>query len=542
MAGLAASFGSGAMTNSVPEIEDAKTILIIGSNTTSSHPLVAERVYNAKKKGAKVIVVDPRKIQIASIADIYIPLKPGFNNAFINGLMHIIIKEGWHDKDFIEERTEGFEKLKENLEKYTPEFVERLTGIDEKTLRTVAELYAKNRPSSIIYCMGITQHSSGTSNVRNLANLAMLTGNVGKPSTGVNPLRGQNNVQGACDVGGLPNVFPGYQRVDDSSSREKFEKAWNTKLSDKPGLTVVEIMEGIIEGKIKALYIMGENPALSDPNSSHVRKALSSLELLVVQDIFVTETAQFAHFVLPASSNFEKDGTVTNTDRRVQRVRKVVEPPGEAMEDWKIICELAKRMGSKGFDYESPEDIFKEIAALTPIYSGISYERIEKSGIQWPCKSKDDPGTPFLHKDGFARGKGAFVPVEHKGPEESPDDDYPFILTTGRVPFHFHTGTMTRKTPALEQESPSPFVEINPEDAKTLGIADGEKVVVESRRGSVKLEARVTDTIARGVVFIPFHYREAPANMLTNPALDPIAKIPEYKACAVRIKKAEGGQ
>ncbi len=529
------------MTNSVPEIENAKTILIIGSNTTSSHPLVADRIYRAKEKGAKIIVVDPRRNQISLIADIYIPLRPGFDNAFINGLMHIILKEGWHDEEFIKERTEGFEEFKKNLEEYTPETVEKLTGISKDILFEVAKTYAQNRPSSIIYCMGITQHTTGTENVKNLANLAMLTGNVGKPSTGVNPLRGQNNVQGACDMGGLPNVLPGYTRVDDDSGRKRFEDVWGVKLPEKPGLTIVEIMDGILEGKIKALYIMGENPLLSDPNLSHVREALESLELLVVQDIFMTETASIAHVVLPASSAFEKDGTVTNTDRRVQRIRKAVDPPGEAMEDWKIICEIAKRLGGKGFDYESPEEIFREIASLTPAYGGISYERLEKEGgLQWPCKTPDDPGTPYLHKDGFARGKGLFTPIEHKDPAEMPDDEYPFILTTGRVPFHFHTGTMTRKTAILEAEAPQPFVEINKEDAKALGISNGEEVAVESRRGEITLRAEVVDTIKKGVVFIPFHYREAPANILTNPALDPIAKIPEYKVCAVRIRKIGG--
>ncbi len=540
MAGLAASFGSGAMTNSIPEIEDAKTIFIIGSNTTSSHPLVAERVYKAKEKGAKVIVVDPRKIQISLIADVYIPLPPGYDNAFINAVMHVIVKEGWHDKGFIDERTEGFEEFSKNLEKYTPEYVENLTGIPKDDIIKVAEIYAKNKPSTILYCMGITQHVTGTDNVKNLANLAMLTGNVGKPSTGVNPLRGQNNVQGACDVGGLPNVLPGYVRVD-SDGRKNCEEVWGVKLPEKPGLTVVEIMNAILDGKVKALYIMGENPLLSDPDLHHVEEALKKLDFLVVQDIFMTETANYAHIVLPGAAFSEKDGTFTNTDRRVQRVRKAVYPPGDAMEDWRIICEIARRMGAKGFDFQDPREVFDELASVSPIYAGIDYDRIEKEGIQWPCRTKDDPGTPYLHKDGFARGKGLFIPIEFKEPDEMPDNEYPFTLTTGRVPFQFHTGTMTRRTKILEHEAPEPFVEINPKDAEKLGISNGEKVVVESRRGSIELKALVTEGIKEGVVFIPFHYREAAANYLTNPALDPVAKIPEYKVCAVKIKKLGEG-
>ncbi len=541
MAGLAASFGSGAMTNSVPEIEDARTIFIIGSNTTSSHPLVAERVYKAKKKGAKVIVADPRRIQISLIADIYIPLPPGYDNALINAMMHVIVKNNWHDREFIEERTEGFEEFAKNLEKYDPAYVERLTGIPQDLVVKAAEIYAKEKPSTILYCMGVTQHTTGTENVRNLANLAMLTGNVGKPSTGVNPLRGQNNVQGACDVGGLPNVLPAYQRVDNDQARKPFEEAWGVGLPSKPGLTIVEMMDAIVEGRIKALYIMGENPLISDPNLHHVEEALERLELLVVQDIFLTETGRYAHYILPGSSFLEKDGTFTNTDRRVQRVKKAIDPPGEAREDWRIIIDLAKAMGAKGFDFESPRDVFEEIRRVTPIYAGITYERMEKESIQWPCRGEDQPGTPYLHKDGFARGKGQFVPVALKEPAEKTDPDYPFVLTTGRVPFQFHTGTMTRRTELLESEAPEPFVEMHPKDAERIGVKTGDKVVVSSRRGSIEVKVVVTENIKEGVVFIPFHYREGAVNYLTNPALDPVAKIPEYKVCAVNIKRAGEG-
>ena len=541
MAGLAAAFGSGAMTNSIKGIEDADCILVIGSNTTSSHPLVAHRIYRAKAKGARLIVVDPRKTQIALFADVYVPIRPGDDNAFLNGVMNVIVENDWHDKAFIEERTEGFEEFRENLKKYTPEHVEEITGIPQETIRRVAELYAKAERSSIIYCMGITQHTVGTNNVRNLANLAMLTGNVGRPSTGVNPLRGQNNVQGACDLGGLPNVFPGYQRVDDDKVRAKFEEAWGVKLPSKVGLTVTEMMGGILEGKVKALYIMGENPILSDPNLSHVEEALKEVEFLVVQDMFMSDTARFAHLVLPAASFAERDGTVTNTDRRVQRFYKAVDPPGEAREDWVIIREVAKAMGGKGFDFATAEEIFDELVKLTPIYGGLSYERLKGEGIQWPCRSPDDPGTPYLHKDQFARGKGAFLPVEHVPPAEVPDADYPFILTTGRVPFHFHTGTMTRRTPLLDAEAPESFVEIHPEDAEGIGVRDGDTVEVSSRRGKLKVKVRVVEGIRKGTVFLPFHFAEAAANLLTIDALDPVAKIPEYKVCAVKINKAQEG-
>ena len=541
MAGLAAVFGSGAMTNSVAEIEEADCIFVIGSNTTSSHPLVASRIMAAKEKGAKLIVVDPRRTQIAQMADIYVPLPAGRDNAFLNGLMHIIVEEGWHDQQFIQERTEGFEEFKENLKDYTPEYVQRVTGIDAELLREVAETYAKASKASIIYCMGITQHVAGTDNVKNLANLAMLTGNVGKPSTGVNPLRGQNNVQGACDMGGLPNVFPGYQRVGAEAPRRKFEEAWGVSLPAEPGLTVTEMMDAVLEGRVKALYIMGENPLLSDPDLNHVEEALREVEFLVVQDIFLTETARFADVILPGACFAEKEGTITNTERRVQRMYKAIDPPGEAKQDWAIICELAKAMGAQGFDFSGPEEIFEELARLTPSYAGISYQRIEaEGGLQWPCRTPDDPGTPYLHKDQFARGKGLFTPIKYLDPAELPDGEYPFLLTTGRLPFHFHTGTMTREAPHLVEEIDEPWLEIHPEDARGLGLRDGEVVEVSSRRGSVRVKARLTEGIRQGTVFLPFHFREAPANLLTIKALDPVAKIPEFKVCAVKISKVEG--
>jgi formate dehydrogenase alpha subunit len=542
VAGLARAFGSGAMTNSVPEIEDADCILITGSNTSEAHPLVARRVFRAKEKGAKLIVIEPRRIQMAQVADIHARNKPGSDVAWINGLMHIIIKEGWEDKDFIAQRTEGFEKLKIEVEAYPPEKAAEISGIPPEDLRRIAETYAKAEKASILYAMGITQHTTGTDNVLSLANLAMITGNLGRPSTGVNPLRGQNNVQGACDVGALPNVYPGYQSVSDKDVAKRFEEAWGVGLDQKVGLTIPEMVSAIEEGKVKAMYILAENPLLSDPDVNHLEKAIKKLDLLVVQDIFMTETAQLAHVVLPGVSFAEKDGTFTATDRRVQRVRKAIDPVGEARPDWEILCDVAQRMGGKGFSYASPKEIFDELATVTPVYQGIRYERIEQAGLQWPCRSPEDHGTPYLHKDQFAKGSGTFHAIAYRGPAELPDDEFPLVLTTGRMGFHFHTGTMTRVSPSLHKETETAYMEIHPEDAQMLRIDEGENVRVSSRRGTIDIKATVTDRAHRGVVFIPFHFVEAAANRLTHSALDPVAKIPEFKVCAVKVERIGKGQ
>jgi len=537
VAGLATAFGSGAMTNSIPEIEESDCILITGSNTTENHPLIGTRILRAKEKGAKIIVVDPRKTQLSELADIHVRQRLGTDVAWINGLMHIIIKEGWHDRDFIENRTEGFDKLKQKVEEYPPDKVEQITGIAQADLRNIAEVYAKSEKSSIIYSMGITQHTSGTDNVLSTANLAMLTGNIGKRSTGVNPLRGQNNVQGACDMGALPNVYSGYQSILNDKARKKFESAWGMTLPTNVGLTSVEMMKAAAKGEIKGMFIMGENPMLSDPDINHVRKALGNLEFLVVQDIFLTETAQLADVVLPGTSFAEKDGTFTSTDRRVQMVRMAIEPIGDSRPDWQIICQLAEKMGSPNFKYSSPEGIFEEIAQLTPSYQGMTYQRIEAGGLQWPCGTEEDPGTEFLHQNQFSKGLGTFTPVDFREPAELPDEQYPLMLTTGRIMFHYHTGTMTRNSPSLDHEVKEAFVEINPSDAGELGITDNEIIKVASRRGEIQAKAKITSKVDKGVVFIPFHFAEGAANMLTNPALDPIAKIPELKVCAIRVEK-----
>jgi len=540
VAGLAQAFGSGAMTNSIPDIEEANCIFIIGSNTSSQHPLIATRIWAAKEKGAKIIVADPRKIQLCEIADIYLPMKSGTDVALLNGMMKVIIDQGLEDKEFIKERTEGFDELLKTLEKVSLAEVADITQVPAEDIEQAAKIYAQAERASLIYSMGITQHTTGTDNVMSTANLAMLTGNIGKPGTGVNPLRGQNNVQGACDMGSLPNVFSGYQAVTNDELRAKMAKAWGVaELPARVGLTVVEMINAAAAGELKAMYIIGENPMLSDPDINHVRQALENLDFLVVQDIFPTEVTALADVVLPAACWAEQDGTFTNTDRRVQMVRKAVEPPGEAKADWEIICQLARLMGaSEFFPFTSAEEIFAEACQVTPLCHGMSYKALEQpDGLQWPCPSEGHPGTTILHQQQFTRGKGKFHPIVYKEPAEVPDKDYPYLLTTGRVIAQWHTGSMTRRSPALESEFPESFIEINPEDAKKLGIKDKEPVKVSSRRGEIQVKSLVTDRIKPGIVFIPFHYAEAAANVLTNPALDPIAKIPEFKVCAVKIEK-----
>jgi formate dehydrogenase major subunit len=538
VAGLAAAFGSGAMTNSIDEIEFSDLILTMGTNTTENHPVIGGKVKRAvRQHGARLIVIDPREIDLTRFADIWLCPKPGTNVAVINGLMNVIVSEGLHAKGYIEERTEGFDPMKKTIEKYTPELVEEISGIPAEDLRSAARMYAAANRAAVLYAMGITQHTTGTDNVKSLANLAMLCGNVGIEGGGVNPLRGQNNVQGACDMGALPNVYTGYQRVSDPAVRERMAKAWGVgSLPEKPGLTVMEMMDLAHEGKLKGLYIMGENPLLSDPDLKHVRESLEKLEFLVVQDIFLTETAQTADVVLPSACFAEKDGTFTNTERRVQRIRKAVSPPGEAKADWQIISEMATRMGYP-MKYNSPSEMMDEIRQVTDAYAGITYERIETEGIQWPCPDLGHPGTKYLHKDRFARGRGLFHAIDYKPSAELPDDEYPLFLSTGRVLYHFHTGTMTRRAKGPVERYPESLVEINHKDAEKYGIEDGETVKVSTRRGSVEAKSRVTSRSPEGTIFMNFHFREAAVNLLTNPALDPVGKIPEYKVCAARVEK-----
>ncbi len=525
------------MTNSQPEFEDADCVLITGSNTSEAHPLIATRIMRAKAKGAKIIVVDPRTTQMSMLADVHLKHRPGTDVAWLNGMMRIIIAEGLADEEFIASRTEGFDELKEMVSGYTPQRVEEITGIPVDDLVRAARLYAQADSASIVYAMGITQHTTGVDNVISCANLAMLTGNVGRPLTGVNPLRGQNNVQGACDLGGLPNVYSGYQSVSDPANQAKFEEAWGVPLSNQVGLTVTEMVEMAGSGEIKALFVMGENPLMADPDINHARACLEQLDFLMVQDIFPSETAQLANVILPAASYAEKDGTFTATDRRVQRVRQAIPPLGDSKPDWEIICLLAQKMGTQGFDFASPEEVMREIAELTPIYGGISYERLSTGEVlHWPCPTTDHPGTRFLHKGKFSRGLGKFHAIPFKEPAELPDETYPLTLTTGRIMFHWHTGTMTRRSDKLHHEVPEAYVELHPEDARRIGVDGNPWVRVSSRRGAIEVVARVTDRIIPGVVFVPFHFAEAAANALTHSALDPIAKIPEYKVCAVKVE------
>ena len=538
VAGLVQSFGSGAMTNSINEAEGAACILAIGTNTSVSHPIIGLRIKRAVQNGARLIVANPMKIDICRFADIWLRLRPGTDVALLMGMMKVIVDENLLDSSFIEQRCQDFDVFKDSLSNFGLDFVEQVTGVPSKDIAEAARIYATSKPATILfYTMGITQHSHGTDNVLATANLAMLTGNVGKPSSGVNPLRGQNNVQGACDMGSLPNVYPGYQAVSDPTIREKFESGWGCGLPPSPGLTLVEMLEAAYQRKIKALYLIGENPVLSDPDSQHVREALSRLDFLVAQDIFLSETAKLAHVVLPAASFAEKDGTFTNTERRVQRVRKAIEPIGDSKPDWWIVCQVAARLGAKGFNYSHPFDIMEEIRSLTPSYGGISYQRLENGGIQWPCPTDDHPGTPILHTKIFTRGKGRFIPLEYIPSGEIPDENYPLILTTGRSLYHFHTGTMTRKVAGLNTIEPEGTVEICHDDASRLGIAQGDKVKVSSRRGEVITKAEVTEALPPGVVFMTFHFAESAANILTNPKLDPASKIPELKVSAVKVQK-----
>jgi formate dehydrogenase major subunit len=526
------------MTNPIEDVEKANVILITGSNTTENHPVLSNYVKRAvTQKGAKLIVVDPRRIPIAHFADFWLRPNLGTDVAWVNGMMHVIIEEGLYDEAYVNARTVGLDDMKKVLEKYTPEYVERVTGIPKLDLVAAARLYAGAKAASILYAMGITQHICGTDNVKSLANLAMLCGNVGIEGGGVNPLRGQNNVQGACDMGALPNVYTGYQRVTDLAVRERMAKTWGVeRLPEKPGLTVMEMMDLAHDGRLKGLYIIGENPLLSDPDLRHARESLGKLDFLVVQDIFLTETAKLAHVVLPSASFAEKEGTFTNTERKVQRLRKAVEPPGQAKEDWKILSELSTAMG-RPTNYESAQAIMAEVAQVTPSYCGINYQRLEREGIPWPCTGTDHPGTPCLHMDEFTCGLGVFHALEWVPPAEVPDHDYPLYLTTGRVLYQYHTGTMTMKSEGLNDLAPESFVEISVGDASKYGLGDGETVKLSSRRGEIKVKARISDKAVDGTVFVPFHYAEAAANELTNTALDPVAMIPEYKVCAVRVEK-----
>jgi formate dehydrogenase alpha subunit len=534
VAAALAAFGDGAMSNSISDIDDAEVLFVIGSNTTECHPIMGRRIRRAVRNGgAKLIVADPRKIELSEIAEVHLEQFPGTDVALLNGMMRQIVEAGLDHHAFIEERCEDFQPFLESLDRYDLKTVEETTGVPGEKIRQSAILFGKARRAVVLYGMGITQHTNGTDNVKAIANLLMLTGNLGRRGTGFAPLRGQNNVQGACDMGALPVFYPGYQRVDHLAVREKFQKAWGKTLNDKPGLAMTDMFQAAYDGQLKALYVMGENPMLSEPDQNHAREALIRLELLVVQDIFLTETAQLADVVLPAASFAEKDGTFTNTERRVQRVCKAVEPPGSARSDWEIITGISSRLGYP-MNYASSAEIMREIAQVTPIYGGITHERLARGGLQWPCWDAKHRGTPILHKGQFSRGRGKFHVVHDRPPAELPTRTYPLLLTTGRILEHYHTGSMSHRSRVLETLVPESRVDINPVDANRLGMVEGDVISLSSRRGEVQTKVRRTQRVKPGQAFMAFHWREAPANRLTNPALDPQAKIPEFKVSSVK--------
>jgi formate dehydrogenase alpha subunit len=535
VAGLATSFGSAAMTNSISEVESYDVLFVIGSNTTEAHPIIGGKMKRAVRRGAHLIVVDPRHTELVDHAALWLRLRPGTDAALINGLMNVIINEGWADLDFMAKRCEGYDDLWDTVKKYTPDLVSEITGVPEEDIRKAADLYAHTARSGIFYTLGITEHTTGTANVINLANLAMVCGHVGVAHAGVNPLRGQNNVQGACDMGALPNVFSDYRTVTKPENAAVFEKAWNAELSHDLGLRTPEMFDAMVAGELKAMYVMGEDPVLTDADANHVRKAFAALDFLVVQDIFLNETAAYADVVLPAACYAEKDGTFTNTERRVQRVRKAVEPPGQARADWEIICDLSGRMGY-AMGYESAADIFDEIRTLTPTYAGMTYDRVDACGLQWPCPDLDHPGTPYLHEDVFPRGRGRLMGVEYEAPAELVSAEYPLLLSTGRHLYQYNIST--RQSATLDFLAPCEQTEINPADATAIGLSDGDPLRISSRRGTLVTQAKITERVPPGMLFMTFHYRETPTNELTNSASDPVAKTAEFKVCAVRVEKA----
>ncbi|MGL1895085.1 formate dehydrogenase subunit alpha [Enterococcus faecalis] len=534
--GLAQTLGSGAMTNPIADItEDVDMILLVGSNPEEAHPVIGAQIRQAIQRGTQVVVVDPRKINLVKDSALHLQVQAGTNVAFANGMMHVILKEGLADRHFIEERTEGFSDLEKMVADYTPEKVAEICHIHPEDLIQAARMYAKAEKAPIIYCLGVTEHSTGTEGVMSMSNLAMLVGKVGKPGCGVNPLRGQNNVQGACDMGCMPYDFPGYQKVNNPEVIDKFEKAWHVPLNRNTGLTSTKVLPAATAGNVKGLYIFGEDPIVTDPDTGHVRQALESLDILVVQELFMTETAAYADVVLPGISYAEKDGTFTNTERRVQRVRKAVEPRGQAREDYEIFCEVMTRMGYP-CAYESAKEIMKEISAVTPSFGGINYERLEKESLQWPCRSLTDPGTPIMHVGSFARGKGLFKAIPYKQAQELPDEEYPYLMSTGRMLYHYNTRAMTGRTEGINQIANHSYIEINAVDAQALGIQEGDKVEVHSRRGKIETYAAVGNRVFPQEVFMTFHFPDGNVNEITNAVFDDIATIPEYKVCAVAIK------
>ncbi len=538
VAGLAKTLGSGAMTNPIYDItHDVDCILLVGSNPEEAHPVVGMQIRQAVQRGTRLIVVDPRSIGLSKDADIHLKLRPGTNVAFANGMMHVMIKEDLIDHDYIENFTEDFEKLKELVKDYTPEKVGEICHLDPDKLVEAARMYATANKAPIIYCLGVTEHSSGTEGVMSMSNMALLCGKLGRSGCGVNPLRGQNNVQGACDMGAQPTDYPGYQKVDNPEVREKFEQAWHIKLSPTPGLKATEVFPAAIEGKIKGLYIFGEDPIVTDPDTEHIKKALESLEFFVVQELFMTETAKYADVILPGRSYAEKEGTFTNTERRVQRIRTAVTVEGDMRLDTDILIDLMNAMGYPQ-EHLTAAEIMDEIASVTPSFAGISHRRLDAGeSLQWPCKGADHPGTPIMHVGKPARGRALFYPAVYKPSQELPDEKYPYVLTTGRILYQYNAAAMTSRAPGLMEIAGEGFIEVNFKDADRLGIRNGERIRVSSRRGSITATARVGRKVSEGETWMPFHFPDSPVNELTNAALDDFARIPEYKVCAVNIEK-----
>jgi len=545
VAGLQIAIGSSAMSNSIAEMKDLEVLLVTGSNTTETHPVISTFLREAVVKNkAKLIVIDPRQIEMAQFADHYLQLKPGTDVVLFQALANVLFTEDLIDKEFIDARVEGFEEYKGSLEPFTPEYAEQICGVPADDIRQAARVYGKAGRAAIYWGMGISQSVHGTDNALSLANLALLTGNIGKTGTGLNPLRGQNNVQGCSDSGGLPHVYPGYQLVSDPVIRAKFESKWGVELDPEPGLTTMEMVDAAENGGVKAYYVMGENPMMSEPDLRHARHVMELMDFILYQDIFLNETGEYADVIFPATSFAEKDGTFTNSDRRVQLIQEAISPPGESRPDWDIIQDLAKRVEEKlgrkksaGFDFSHPAEIWEEMAELTPTFQGISHERVKmESGVHWPCPNEEHPGTPYLFENDFPRGKGVLTPLEYRPSSELPDKEYPFILSTGRVLYHWHGGTMTRRS-KLDDIYPEAVVEIHPSDAEKIDISTDELVKVRSRRGEIEVKTLITERSPVGTVFIPFHFAEAAANELTLDARDPKAKIPDYKVCAVAVEK-----
>ena len=545
--GLQLAIGSSAMSNSIAEMENLDTFIVTGSNTTETHPVISLFLKKAvRQNGAKLIVIDPRQIELTDFAELWLRQKPGTDVVVFQAMAHVIVTEKLYNQNFIRERTEDFEDYIESLEACTPEWAEEISGVPANDIREAARMYAKAERAAFYWGMGISQSTHGTDNTLSLTNLALMCGHVGKPGTGLNPLRGQNNVQGCSDSGGLPNVYTAYQKVNDPDIKAKFENHWKTDLSPDPGLTVTEMVDGALTGRIRGMIVMGENPMMSEPNLAHAQHAIEALDFLVCIDIFMNETTEFADVILPSASFAEKDGTFTNSDRRIQRVRQALPAVGESRPDWEIVCDLAKRMEkilgvskSAGFDYQQPEEIWEEMRILTPDFYGVTYERIDREGgVHWPCPAVDHPGTPYLFEDDFPRGRGKFWSLDFGTQSELPDEEYPFNLSTGRILFHWHGGTMTRHS-KLEEAFPEPIVEMHPDDAHKLELISGDWVEITSRRGSVVCRVMVTGRSPVGTVFLPFHFVEAAANVLTLDKIDPRAKIPDFKNAAVKLRKAD---